>query len=155
MAAAHGCPAVAVRTWSDQDGDLFADLLDVRSATDAPVLQRDLVVAEYQVWEARAFGADAVTLLPALAEPVQLAQFAALAEALRMTPVFEIYDEEDAEVALDLGAQVTVVAGASPDKVRKIREDLPPTLLALSETGGDMALIGESLLVPHQATLGR
>lgn len=148
-AVARGCPAVSVLTWSEQDVDLFADLADVCATTNVPTLQRDLIASEYQVWEARAFGADAVTLLPALVEPGELARYAALAEKLGMTAVFEIYDEEDAQVAWDLGAQVTVVAGSDLDSVRRVRDALPPTLLVLAEVGGNMAFIGAELLPRH------
>jgi indole-3-glycerol phosphate synthase len=145
-AVARGCPALSVRTWQDRDLDLFAELADVCLATSVPTLQRDLIASEYQVWEARAFGADAVTLLPALVEPAELARFAALAEELGMTAVFEVYDEEDAEVAFDLGAQVTVAAGSDLATLRSIRDRLPPTLLVLAEAGGTMTLIGGELL---------
>ncbi|ATY13970.1 hypothetical protein CU254_28760 [Amycolatopsis sp. AA4] len=145
-AVRRGCAAVGVRTWPEHRADLFEVLAGVCLATDAPTLQRDLIVSEYQVWEARAFGADAVTLLPALAEPGELARLAAVTEKAGMTPVFEIYDKDDAEVARDLGAQVTVVAGADFDDARAIRTSLPPTLLVLAEAGGDMALIGGPLL---------
>jgi indole-3-glycerol phosphate synthase len=149
-AVARGAPAVSVRTWSEHGVELFADLADVCATADVPTLQRDLIASEYQVWEARAFGADAVTLLPALVGPGDLARFATLAERLRMTAVFELYDEEDAEVAVDLGAQVTVAASSDFERVRNIRDSLPPTLLVLAEAYGDMVLIGEELVPRHE-----
>jgi hypothetical protein len=66
-----------------------------------------------------------------------------------MTPVFELYDEEDAGVAVDLGAQVTVVAGP---EVESVRATLPPTVLVLAEAGADMVLIGEDLLPRHETS---
>lgn len=139
---AHGCSAVSVGTWAGVGEDPFGELLDVRGAVDVPVLQRDLVVSDYQVWESRAFGADAISLLPALHPPARLARLMVLAQRLGMTAVAEVHDDGELGIAFELGFQVFVIAAADPDVVPRLRELLPATVLVLAESGGDVVLVG-------------
>lgn len=142
---ARGCSAVSVGTWIGAAEDPFRELLDVRGAVDVPVLQRDLVVSDYQVWESRPFGADAISLLPAVHPPATLARWMALTQRLDMTAVAEVDDADQLGLAFDLGFQVIVIAAADPDAVPRLRSLVPATVLVLAESGGDVVLVGEAV----------
>ena len=87
------------------DGSL-ADLDAVRAAVEIPVLRKDFVVTPYQVWEARAHGADVVLLIVAALEQEVLVSLRERIESLGMTALVEVHDEAEAMRALDAGARV-------------------------------------------------
>ena len=77
----------------------LADLDAVRAAVDVPILRKDFVVTEYQVWEARAHGADIILLIVAALDNRQLRDLYQLAGDLGMTALVEVHTEEEADRA--------------------------------------------------------
>lgn len=75
------------------------NLVVARQSSGLPVLRKDFLLDPYQVWEARAMGADAVLLIAAMLEPSRLADLHALARELHMDVLVEIHDEQDSERA--------------------------------------------------------
>lgn len=82
------------------------DLIRAREATRLPVLRKDFVVDEYQVYEARAMGADAILLIVNGMSENQLRDLRELAKSLGMDALVEAHSKEEAEVALRSGAQM-------------------------------------------------
>src|SRR5207248_10120878 len=84
----------------------LGDLAAVREAVDVPVLRKDFVLDEYQLWEARASGADAVLLIVAILEPARLSELAAAAKGLGLAALVECHTAAELDVALAMGARL-------------------------------------------------
>src|SRR5258708_34133937 len=117
-------------------------LAAVREAVREPVLPQDFTLGPYQVYEARAAGADAVLLLCALLDDARLAELLALTRSLGMEALVEAHDEADARRAVPCGA--TVVGGNSRDLrtfavdtgvVRHLRPLVPLDRVFIAESG--------------------
>jgi indole-3-glycerol phosphate synthase len=107
--AAGGAAVVSVLTEARRFGGSLADLDAVRGAVDVPVLRKDFIVEPYQVWEARAHGADVVLLIVAALDQPRLVGLRERVESLGMTALVEVHDEQECERALDAGAQLVGV----------------------------------------------
>jgi indole-3-glycerol phosphate synthase len=118
------------------------DLQKVRAAVDLPVLRKDFVTVPYQVWEARAWGADAVLLIVAALDPPLLADLLAEASAAGLDALVEVHTREEAAVAAAAGAGLIGVnardlATLTVDLRRfaMVREALPPGATLVAESG--------------------
>ena len=148
-------------------GGSLADLEAVRAKVDIPVLRKDFIVTSYQLWEARAYGADLALLIVAALEQPALESLIERAHSIGLTPIVEVHDEDEAERAVDAGARVIGVnnrdlktlkvdrstfervAPELPDSVVKIAESGvrgPHDLIAFANAGADAVLVGESLV---------
>jgi len=78
----------------------------VRKAVALPVIRKDFIVNEWQVYESRWLGADAVLLIVAALTPTQIADYAALARELGMAALVEVHTEAEMQAALDAGAEL-------------------------------------------------
>lgn len=107
--AAGGASAISVLTEERRFGGSLADLIAVRRAVDVPLLRKDFVVSSYQVWEARAHGADLVLLIVAALAQTALVSLIERVESLGMTPLVEVHDVEELHRALDADAKVVGV----------------------------------------------
>jgi indole-3-glycerol phosphate synthase len=105
---AGGAAAISVLTEPESFGGSFADLSDVADAVDLPVLAKDFVVDPVQLFVARGHGADAVLLMVSVLGP-KTAEFVDIAETLGLTPVVEVVNPQELEVALRAGARVVAV----------------------------------------------
>ncbi len=107
--ASGGAAMISVLTERRRFGGSLADLDAVRAVVDIPVLRKDFVVTPYQVWEARAHGADAVLLIvAALYQPV-LEGLIERIVSLGMTPLVETHTAEEVDRAMAAGATVVGV----------------------------------------------
>ena len=164
---AGGAHCISVLTEERRFGGSLDDLAAVRAAVEIPVLRKDFVVTSYQLWEARAFGADMVLLIVAALEQNALVALVERAESLGLTPLVEVHDEAEVARAVDAGARIigvnardlrslevdretfARVAPAIPDGVLKIAESGvrgPHDLIAYANCGADAVLVGESLV---------
>jgi indole-3-glycerol phosphate synthase len=100
-----GAAALSVLTDPHFQGSL-PDLDSVRGRVDCPVLEKDFVVDEYQLWEARAHGADAVLLIVAILDRGQLTDLFQAAKGLGLSALVEVHREAELDRAADLGAGV-------------------------------------------------
>ncbi|MFI6757755.1 MULTISPECIES: indole-3-glycerol phosphate synthase TrpC [Micromonospora] len=165
--AGGGARCISVLTEGRWFGGSLADLAAVRAAVDIPVLRKDFVVSSYQVHEARAHGADLVLLIVAALEQNALVGLLERIESLGMTALVEVHDEEEADRALEAGAQVIGVnarnlrtlevdrsvferiAPGLPNSVVKIAESGvrgPHDLIRYASAGADAVLVGEGLV---------
>lgn len=103
---AGGASVVSVLTEERRFAGSLADLEAVRSAVDIPVLRKDFVVSPYQVWEARAYGADLVLLIVAALEQTVLTSLVERIHSLGMHALVEAHDADEARRAVDAGARI-------------------------------------------------
>jgi indole-3-glycerol phosphate synthase len=103
--------AHCVSVWTDQQvhGASMNDLTAVRSAVDIPVLARDFIVCSYQLWEARAAGADMVLIMASLLEPQALVSLVERSMSLGMVPVVQVVNECDVVSAATSGATLVAI----------------------------------------------
>jgi indole-3-glycerol phosphate synthase len=172
---AGGAAVISVLTEQRRFSGSLADLDAVRARVDVPLLRKDFVVSSYQVWEARAHGADLVLLIVAALEQNALVSLVERTESLGMTPLVEVHDEAELERALAAEARVIGVnarnlktlevdravfgalAPLIPDGVVKVAESGvrgPHDLLAYAAHGADAVLVGEGVVAggnPRQA----
>ena len=162
-----GAAAISVLTEQRRFGGNLDDLRAVRAAVDTPVLRKDFVVTSYQLWEARAYGADLVLLIVAALEQIALVSLVERAESIGLTPLVEAHTAEEIERAADAGARIIGVnardlrtlnvdtttferlAPTVPDGVVKIAESgvkSPRDVIDLARAGADAVLVGESLV---------
>src|SRR5437867_5654473 len=106
--ASAGAAAISVLTDEKDFGGRLDHLEEIRRALPAgpPLLRKDFLFEEYQVLEARCYGADAVLLIAAILETPLLADLIAAAGSLAMCALVEVHDEADVERALTAGATV-------------------------------------------------
>lgn len=103
---AGGATAISVLTEQRRFSGSLADLDAVRAQVRIPLLRKDFMVTAYQVWEARAHGADIILLIVAALDDAQLRSLHQLATELGMTVLVEVHDEPETRRAVDLGAAV-------------------------------------------------
>jgi indole-3-glycerol phosphate synthase len=97
---AGGACAVSVLTEPHFFKGHLSFLHEVRKVTSLPILQKDFIIDPFQIYEARALGADAILLIASLLERKRLKEFMGLALNLHMVPLVEVHDEKDLEKAL-------------------------------------------------------
>ncbi len=170
LAAAYeagGASAVSVLTEQRRFGGSLDDLDAVRAAVRVPVLRKDFVVTDYQVWEARAHGADLVLLIVAALTDGELSALLARVRELGMTSLVEVHDEVETQRAIDVGARVIGVNARNlktleihPETFSRLRPLIPQgyvtvaesgipdaaTAAAYAEQGADAVLVGEALV---------
>ena len=107
---AGGATCLSVLTDGPYFGGSVADLEAARAATTMPVLRKDFTIAEIQVFEARAIGADAVLLIAAaLPDDAHFADLHALAIELGLAVLVETHNDAELERALAIGARIVGV----------------------------------------------
>jgi indole-3-glycerol phosphate synthase len=172
---AGGASVISVLTEGRRFGGSLADFDAVRQRVDVPLLRKDFIVSSYQLWEARAHGADLVLLIVAALEQEALISLRERTESLGMTALVEVHDEAELERALAADARVIGVNARDlktlevdrsvfgrlspliPDSVVKVAESGvrgPHDLLHYAAAGADAVLVGEGVVVggnPRQA----
>jgi indole-3-glycerol phosphate synthase len=104
--AASGAAAISVLTEDKFFHGSLQDLQSVRLAADVPVLRKDFLIDEYQIYESRAHGADAILLIVRALTDDQLRDYLALARSFGMQALVEIHNDEELERAISAGASV-------------------------------------------------
>lgn len=158
MYCAAGAAAISVLTEPDFFGGSNDDLRQVKevaSRNAVAVLQKDFVVDDYQVYEARALGADAILLIIAILEPDRYATLLSLAGELGMDALVEVFDEPELEVALPENPRIVGVNNrnlktleTSLTVFERIAPSIPSASLKVAESGmksaADVARMGHS-----------
>jgi indole-3-glycerol phosphate synthase len=123
-----------------------------RAAGGLPVLRKDFVIDAYQIWEARALGADCILLIVAALEPGAVREFAAIANELGMAALVEVHDARELETAARAGA---TLIGVNNRSLRTFETRIETTLELLPGVPAGALLVTESgILTPgHVATL--
>ena len=137
-----GASAISVLT----EGRRFLGSLDdfdkVRAAVHIPVLRKDFIVTDYQIFEARAHGADLVLLIVAALDDARLKRLLDLAHELGMTVLVETHTREEIERARKAGAKVIGINARNlknlkvdVNKYNELAADLPDDVIKVAESG--------------------
>jgi indole-3-glycerol phosphate synthase len=140
--ADHGAAAISVLT----DEKYFQGHLDllgmIRAAVRVPLLRKDFTIDEYQLWESRAAGADAVLLIVAILEPGLLRDLLAAAKGLGLAALVEAHTSGEIDVALGAGATVIGVNNRDLrtfatrlETTISLLPTIPPGVIVVSESG--------------------
>lgn len=166
-----GASAISVLTENSFFGGSMVDLglaCDVAHEYDVAVLEKDFVIDEYQIHQARSAGADTILLIIAILDPSQYADFYAAATSLGMEPLVEVFDEAELEIAMT-SAEPRIVgvnnrnlktletsldvfprlARMIPDDVIKVAESGmrdSDDVRRMADAGARAVLVGESLM---------
>ena len=162
-----GASAISVLTEGRKFGGSLADLEAVRAAVSLPVLRKDFIADPYQVFEARAAGADLVLLIVAALEQPLLRSLFDLIDELGMTALVETHNAEEVSRAVDLGAGLIGVNARDlstfeldQDLFGRLADQIPTGVIRIAESavktpadvahyrsaGADVVLIGEALV---------
>jgi len=140
--AAAGAAAVSVLTDARFFNGADDHLARVRAAVDVPILRKDFTLDPYQVYEARAIGADAVLLIAAILDRGALAELASLAGDLGMAALVEAHTEPEVRSALAVRAALVGINNrnldtleTSLDVTRRLRPLVPPDVTVVAESG--------------------
>ena len=164
---AGGASVISVLTEQRRFNGSLADLDAVRAAVDIPVLRKDFTVDEYQIYEARAHGADLVLLIVAALDDATLLRFLRLTESLGMNALVETHTEQEIERAVAAGAKIIGVnvrnlktLEVDPATFARLAPLLPADAVIIAESGvessaqvtqyaaagADAILVGEALV---------
>lgn len=147
----------------------------VRRTVDLPVLRKDFIIHELQIEQARLYGADAVLLIAAILDQVQIDDFRSMAEELGMDVLVEVHDEIELEKSLAAGSSLIGINNRNLrdfsvdlDTTFRLKREIPAHIPVVSESGirnrDDMmrlhdaqitaALIGETLMRDNDPVAG-
>jgi len=151
-------PADIAQSYAEGDGKVSAACLSVltdkqffqggidylkqaRASCDLPVLRKDFMVDAYQIYEARAIGADAILLIAACLDDAQMRDFEAIAIGLDMAVLVEVHDEAEMDRALKLR---TPLIGVNNRNLRTFEVSVDTTLALKAKVPADRLLVTES-----------
>jgi len=156
-------PADLAQTYAEHDATCLSVLTDqqffqgkpdylkqARASCQLPVLRKDFMVDPYQIYESRAMGADAVLLIAACLDDVQLRDFEAIAHGLFMSVLVEVHDAAELERALALK---TPLLGINNRDLRTFEVSLDTTLGLMAQVPPDKLLITESGIYTREDVL--
>jgi indole-3-glycerol phosphate synthase len=160
---AAGAPALSVLTEERYFLGSLDDLETVRAAVRLPVLRKDFILEDYQIYESVAAGADALLLIVAALSDEDLRRFLELCRGLRVAALVEVHDESELERAVEAGAGIIGVNNRDLKTLEveleisfRLRPGIPAGSLAVSEsgikTGEDLRRLAEAGY--HAALIG-
>lgn len=112
----------------------------VRGVVDVPILRKDFIIDEYQILEARAWGADAVLLLACVLSPNQMQKFLGLAHNLGLSAIVEVHSEDDLYMDMD----TVEIIGINNRDLKTFKVDIKNTERLISRIPKDKFIISES-----------
>ena len=139
--AAAGAAAISVLTEPTFFDGSLEHLGAVRRAVAVPVLRKDFIVAEYQILEARAAGADAILLIVAALDLQALKSLAACAAAVGLDALVEVHDVDELAIAIDAGARIV---GVNNRNLRTLEVDVKASEHVIARIPGDVVAVTES-----------
>ncbi len=166
--------AISVLTEEDFFQGRLEFLADIKTISLLPVLRKDFMFDEYQIYEARANQADAILLIAAILDEKQAEEYLHISKELGLAVLFEVHDHQELEMALRINAPVVGINNRNlktlqinMDTTLELKKEIPADriivsesgiktrddVLRLEEAGVDAMLIGTSLM--EAADIGR
>lgn len=163
-AGADGVSCLTEPKWFLGSDDIFRQ---VRRTISLPMLRKDFTVDEYQIYQARLMGANAVLLIVSLLDGETLKGYLDLCRSLGLAALLETHDGQEVDAALNAGAEIIGVNNRNLkdfsvdfSNAARLRDRIPPGVLyvaesgltgpedaaALKRLGADAALVGEALM---------
>lgn len=139
--AQHGAACLSVLTDQQFFQGSTDHLQQARAACSLPVLRKDFIVDEYQIYQARAMGADAILLIAAALDEAQMQAFEVLAHRLGMAVLVEVHNGDELDAALQLA---TPLIGVNNRNLRTFEVSLQTTLDLLPRIPKDRIVVTES-----------
>ncbi len=143
---ASGADAISVLTEEAYFQGSSAYLREVRKTVDLPILRKDFIIDPYQIYEAKAIGADAILLIAALLPKEKLKEFARLADSLGLDSLMEVHNERELDAVLNAGAGMI---GINNRDLKTFQVDLQTTGRLAKLVPNDRVLVSESGIVTH------
>jgi indole-3-glycerol phosphate synthase len=138
----NGAAAISVLTEVNYFQGSLDYLEQIRRAVNIPLLRKDFIFDEYQVYEAAAYGADAVLLITAILGQTRLQELLALCKVLNLSALVEVHDETELTAALSAGAEIIGINNrdlntfkTDTETTRRLRKLIPEGHLVVSESG--------------------
>ena len=165
--AAAGADAISVLTEGRKFGGSLDDLAAVRDVVETPLLRKDFIAEEYQIFEARAYGADLVLLIVAALDQPVLSRLHEFANQLGLTVLVETHSADEVRRANDIGAKLIGVNARNLSTFEldrtlfgEVRHLIADNAIAVAESavaniddvvayraaGADVVLVGEALV---------
>lgn len=135
-----GASGISILTDRDFFGGSFDDILNVRKHINIPILRKDFMVDEYQFYEAKSIGADAVLLIAACLSPDQVQEFTELAHDLDMEVLLEIHTEEELK---HFNTRIDLV-GINNRNLKDFKVDLQHSVLLKDQLPKEVLSVAES-----------
>lgn len=136
-----GASAISVLTEEDYFKGESSYIKSVKEATRIPVLRKDFIFEEYQVYESKYLGADAVLLIATILEKEVLKQLVDICMSLNIEPLVEVHTQEDIEKTLQAKAKVI---GINNRDLKTFETDIKVTQQLISLVGSGKVIVSES-----------
>lgn len=143
---AAGAASLSVLTEEDFFHGSLADLKEASRVTTIPILRKDFIVDPWQVWEARAAGADSFLLIAAILNDAVLAQLLELGRTLKMEPLVEVHDANELVRVIASGARII---GVNNRDLRDFQVHIETSLALIEGVPDDCIAVSESGLRTH------
>ena len=136
-----GAAAISVLTDEQFFGGSLGDLAAARAAADLPILRKDFTVSTYQIFEARAAGADAILVIVAATKEADIANYVECAAGLGMDAIVEVHTADELKVARRAGAKII---GINNRDLQTFRVDLATTAQLTAMVPSETIIVSES-----------
>jgi len=163
----NGAAAISVLTDSKYFGGKLSFISDIKSKFNIPVLRKEFIIDEYQIYESLIAGADAILLIVKALKPKELKKFIMISNELGLETLVEVHSSDELDIALETGSSIIGINNRNLDTMKvnletslKLIEKIPKNYIKVSESGihayddikllrnagFDVFLIGESLM---------
>lgn len=147
----NGASGISILTEEDFFLGKTEDLIQTREATRLPILRKDFIIDEYQIYETASLPADALLLIVKILDPVQLKDFYHLALEYKVSPLIEIHSEKELENAMKLNPLLIGINNRNLETLetdvnttKKLKKLMPDNVIVVAESGiEDRATIDE------------
>src|SRR3989338_4614516 len=119
-------------------------LQDVKNSTAKPILRKDFIIDEYQIYESRLYGADAILLIAAILDVQKIKRFIEIAGEYNMACIVEVHNQDEIDIALNAGAEIIGINnrdlktfGIDKTTVEKLTRLIPKDKIIIAESGYD------------------